>query len=392
MSIFKFCSDFQHNFCFGYYTWDYSYRGLVPRRAFVCKSSWDKQLSKNKYGWRRKKNNKVCFATGQDAFSYPKRCVEEKEQVVSLETTFRVDSASNSSQKLENQRKDTNCTQVIIDGNIIFEDFDTLELLNRRNFVLSLKALSLSEKLVVVFADLISDYLVFDMLCRISSPVQAVELVLGALVAYFLSDLLSGLFNWAFANYLSASFRWFRNTLRYYQWHVERPEEIVQMNFFDNVYSHCLIIIPFLLTTAYFKNNLSLFVESVLVFLFACIAIWPELHKWSHMEEPNEPPPAIVRVLQQLGVILNAVNHKEHHHHHDSQVEAKDGRFSRNKYYVASTGYSIVSGHWNWILDSIEFYRKLEYVIYLLTGVEPRIWSQNPNLRKRFVRTSHAEK
>ncbi|EME27656.1 small conjugating protein ligase [Galdieria sulphuraria] len=353
--------------CFGFYTLDCNntIHGLRLRQgrslSSLCKNILSKSLSRKENKLLLRILRKKFIRITQGPFLYPNCCMEEsceqgtystvvtcekKEVFDSLEASMRDKSCSKSPQRStlqdRNLRRENSCgQQVVVSDKSIFQDFDILELLNRRNSTFSLKAISLSEKLVVVLADLISDYLVLDMLCRIRSLEQAAEFTLGALVAYFLADLFSGLYNWLSANYLSDSFRWSRNALRYYQWHVERPEEIVQMNFFDNVYSHCLIIVPFLLLTAYLRSRLSLFVESVLVFLLACIAIWPELHKWSHMEDSNKSPPVIVRTLQQLGVILNAKDHKGHHKNQLFYHMKANGRWlSRAKFYIASASYS----------------------------------------------------
>lgn len=400
------------NCCFGYYTLDHniwsshslttggwgrstngqSFAGVLvwkKKNKFLCRKSYFRIVRGTSFYWRHVMEE---TRTGFTLINSEKR-----ETVDSLESTcckYKGKSMRFPTFYLKNQKEDTSyLPQVILDDNGVFQDFDSLDSLDRRNAALS-KAVSLSEKLVVVLADLISDYLVLDMLFRMNSLEQVGEFLLGALVAYFLADLFSGIYHWASANYLSESFRWSRNALRYYRWHVERPEEIVQMNFFDNVYSHCLIVIPFLLLTAYLRSSLSLFVESVVVFLLACIAIWPELHKWSHMEGSSQPPPVIVRTLQQLGLILTANDHKGQHTTNRQvsyPMEKKRNWLSRDHFHVATTSYSTVSGHWNWILDSIEFYRKLEYIIYLFTGVEPRLWSQDPQLRKRFI-TNHNDK
>eukprot|EP00871_Galdieria_phlegrea_P003356 jgi/Galph1/4020/GphlegSOOS_G2691.1 len=274
-------------------------------------------------------------------------------------------------------------------------------MLSRTNATFPFKTISLSEKLVVIMADLISDFLVLEMLFRMQNLEDVVSFCLGGLIAYFTSDLVSGIYNWACANYFSVSFRWSRNAVLYTRRHVEEPREIVETNFFDNVYTQCLLVIPALLFVAFFRSDLSLFLESFLVFLLALIAISPEFHKWSHMEDPRKPPPFFVKVLQQLGLILPAYEHKWHHDSHLSYdldnitsyqyTKGTQGN-KTNEFLVASASYSVVSGHWNWILDSFEFYRNLEYLIYRITGVEPRIWSQDVNIRQRFLRKKGTDK
>ena len=77
-----------------------------------------------------------------------------------------------------------------------------------------------------------------------------------------------------------------------------------------------------------------------------------ECHKWAHMIHSKPHP--IVQFLQKAGLIIS---HEKHHQHHQGNFDS---------------AYCIINGWMNPILDSINFWRGLEYIIFKLTGAVPR--------------------
>lgn len=75
-----------------------------------------------------------------------------------------------------------------------------------------------------------------------------------------------------------------------------------------------------------------------------------EFHKWSHMHDS----PWWVRMLQNVWITLPRKHHNVHH------------KPPFDKYYC------ITSGHLNYFLDGIGFWRRLENVITAITGYKPR--------------------
>lgn len=84
-----------------------------------------------------------------------------------------------------------------------------------------------------------------------------------------------------------------------------------------------------------------------------------EFHKWSHMKEP----PKLVMDLQDAGLILSR---KEHGAHHSSPFE---------------TNYCILTGMCNPALDNSGFWRRMEALVYRLTGAEPNSWKLDPAVK-----------
>jgi palmitoyl-[glycerolipid] 3-(E)-desaturase len=74
-------------------------------------------------------------------------------------------------------------------------------------------------------------------------------------------------------------------------------------------------------------------------------------------------PPAAAVVLQDLGLILSR---KEHGLHHSAPFE---------------NHYCIVTGTCNQVLDQVGFFRRLERMVYELTGAEPNCWKLDPQVK-----------
>lgn len=90
------------------------------------------------------------------------------------------------------------------------------------------------------------------------------------------------------------------------------------------------------------------------------ILLSQETHRQAHMTR-SAP---WIRALQNQGIIVKRTVHGEHHR----------SPFARN--------YCILSGIWNKPLDESFFFRRVEAIIYLLTGVEPICWDLDKDLKE----------
>ena len=84
-----------------------------------------------------------------------------------------------------------------------------------------------------------------------------------------------------------------------------------------------------------------------------------EFHKYSHM---RKVPPQ-VQFLQKSGLMLSR---KQHGLHHTPPFKSH---------------YCIVNGMCNDVLDKSLFFRKLERVVFKLTGNIPNTWKDDPSLQ-----------
>ncbi|GJD06823.1 Fatty acid desaturase 4-like 1, chloroplastic [Galdieria sulphuraria] len=246
------------------------------------------------------------------------------------------------------------------------------------------------EKLTVFIADVICDFLVLDALWQLDSFADFASFFVGGFFAFITADFISGIYNWASRNYFS-------NTDSCYVSLVSKrshskaggcsSEDEEVSDFFSNVYWYCLFTIPFLATLTYFRDDLPIFFNSFLIFFLSLLAIWPEAHKWGHMADPERPPPPVVCLLQSYGLLIPI---HEHLWHHDSHLFYRTGTEDSASLEVMNdssqtAAYCAISGHWNRFLDITGFFRKLEWLIYCLFRIEPKIWSILPHLKEGFV-------
>lgn len=82
--------------------------------------------------------------------------------------------------------------------------------------------------------------------------------------------------------------------------------------------------------------------------------------QYSHMTKP----PAWASALQEVGLIISRRNHGQHH----------SSPFDGN--------YCILTGMCNGLLDDSGFFRRLETIVYRLTGAEPNCWKLGPELKQ----------
>lgn len=87
------------------------------------------------------------------------------------------------------------------------------------------------------------------------------------------------------------------------------------------------------------------------------IAFWISLtnqaHRWAHQRQTHgQRISPVIQFLQSTGILLSPTVHRRHHRHDHLQ------------------DYCITSGACNVVLDRMQFWRRLEYSVYCLTGKE----------------------
>jgi len=130
-------------------------------------------------------------------------------------------------------------------------------------------------------------------------------LPLAALSGWLLADLLSGLVHWALDTFgsvrtpvLGPAF------IRPFREHHADPAAMTRHDFVEVNGASCLGCLP-LLGLCFLVDG---FLHSLLFCTSLGILITNQCHKWAHADAP-----AAVRLLQRLGLILNAEEHAKHH-------------------------------------------------------------------------------
>lgn len=187
-------------------------------------------------------------------------------------------------------------------------------------------------------------------------PLAYGSLVGAAALAYWLSDLGTGVFHWSVDNYGGPETPVMGGIINAFQGHHKYPWTITKRQFANNIHTTCpatmCVTVPLLLLPGVSPAGCVFFgVFSSLVVLSQ------QFHAWSHMKKSELP--AAVLAAQDAGLLVSRKGHGQHHR----------APFEGN--------YCIVSGWWNPLLDGSGFFKKMERLVFDATGVAPRCWSDN---------------
>mmetsp|Transcript_10960 Transcript_10960/g.44147 ORF Transcript_10960/g.44147 Transcript_10960/m.44147 type:complete len:340 (-) Transcript_10960:152-1171(-) len=186
-------------------------------------------------------------------------------------------------------------------------------------------------------------------------PAAWASLVGSGLLAYWISDLGTGVFHWSVDNYGSKATPVMGGIIDAFQGHHKYPWTITKRQFANNIHTTCpatmCVTVPLLLTPGLAPDTCAF-----MGVFCSMIVLSQQFHAWSHMKKSQLPE--IVVKLQDLGVLISRKGHGAHHR----------PPFEGN--------YCIVSGWWNPILDDNKLFNKMEKVIFEATGVAPRCWSE----------------
>ncbi|KAL6538386.1 hypothetical protein OROGR_012374 [Orobanche gracilis] len=191
-------------------------------------------------------------------------------------------------------------------------------------------------------------------LILLSTPRTWLEFTFAVLLAYLLSDLVSGIYHWAVDNYGSAQTPIFGSQIESFRAHHQHPSEITKCETAGIVYTLAAV------TTAAVTPFNAFSDDPVLlgfVGVFAgCSMFSIKFHAWAHLPRKKLPP--LAAALQDAGILIRMPQHMPHH---------------RPPY---NSTYCTVSGFWNRVLNESKAFAGLEAMLFYLTGVRPRSWSE----------------
>lgn len=176
-----------------------------------------------------------------------------------------------------------------------------------------------------------------------------------------LADLASGLVHWAADTWGRADLPVIGSRLLVpFRVHHINPEDFIHRVFLDTNGDVAALAIPVLIVLVRLPLDGPLAVVAVFGLGLCSFGMMTnQIHQWAHMPVP----PAPVRVLQSLGILLSPTDHAEHH----------SGKYDRH--------YAITTGWWNRPLEAIQFFRRAETAISRTTGAKPRADEQAINAR-----------
>lgn len=171
-------------------------------------------------------------------------------------------------------------------------------------------------------------------------------------IGFFIADVIVGMFHWFEDTYLDycITFPILSEISKDNELHHYFPRSITAHSYIDN------IKIPFSITILVFA---CLFIVNRYAFFkypyfFASLAFFGisanVLHRHSHMRECENP--VIINWLQKCGILCS---HSHHSAHHEKIMEK----------------YCVITEYNNYVLDRIYFWRILENIVYIFTGITP---------------------
>ena len=186
------------------------------------------------------------------------------------------------------------------------------------------------------------------------SPEDYLQIGVGAVAAWILSDLGTGIYHWGVDNYGDASTPIFGSQIDAFQGHHQRPWTITKREFANNIHALArpagIFLAPFLLLPS---NSLG---DSFLALFLGLVVMSQQIHAFAHMKKSQLPESIIA--LQDSGVLLSRKMHGTHH---------------KPPYDI---NYCIVSGLWNPLLNETEAFKRAERSIFSKWKVAPRAWSE----------------
>jgi hypothetical protein len=177
------------------------------------------------------------------------------------------------------------------------------------------------------------------------------NIILQIIIGFFLADVITGIFHWFEDSYLDycIDIPILSGIAKDNEMHHYFPRSIISYSYWENINVTFPLTVSILFIL--YLLNKSLFKHVYLIASFAFFSIISNLlHRFSHMRECENNQ--VINFLQSTGILCP---HKHHSIHHIKDAEK----------------YCIITVYCNYILDSIYFWRALEYTIFLFTGIQP---------------------
>jgi hypothetical protein len=206
---------------------------------------------------------------------------------------------------------------------------------------------------IVVIFFCIEGYLLSGLLIPLS-PGYALLAPVAVVVGFLGADFLSGMVHWFCDTWGSISWPLVgQSVLRTFREHHFDCKAITRHDFIETNGSNAAIgMVPMLCTAPLTPSSSPWAWAAVLAgcTMSFFILMTSQIHKWAHSDEP----PRTIAFLQRYGLILSPTHHNKHH----------VAPFTRN--------YCITAGWLNPIAEHFRVFPRLERLITLMTGVEPR--------------------
>ncbi|TKW08629.1 hypothetical protein SEVIR_6G036400v4 [Setaria viridis] len=197
-----------------------------------------------------------------------------------------------------------------------------------------------------------------------SAGADLLAAAMAAFAGYSLADLAAGVYHWFIDNYGGAGTPILGAQIVAFQDHHLHPSAITRLEPCNNLHvvaGAVAVALP-AAGAALSAARAPAAAHACACAFAACVMLSVQIHAWAHERRPSRLPPGVA-ALQAAGVLVSLPQHAEHH---------------RPPY---NTNYCTVSGMWNRVLDGCKVFEALEKVIYLATGVKPRSWRGDEDVK-----------
>jgi len=179
-----------------------------------------------------------------------------------------------------------------------------------------------------------------------------VNIILQIIIGYILADIVSGILHWVEDTYLDycVDIPMLSDISKDNELHHYFPRAIFAYSYLENI--QVTTVITFIMFLVIFILNRALLFKYPFAFAtFFLIAIFSNVfHRISHFRDCENQ--YLIKMLQNAGILCS---HKHHQLHHES----------------SNSRYCAISEYTNYILDNIYFWRFLEWLVLVTTGIKP---------------------
>lgn len=177
-------------------------------------------------------------------------------------------------------------------------------------------------------------------------------LLLKVVLIYLGGDLISGVFHWVEDTYLTDKCKigFFRQVAILNDRHHQDPQDFTRCSYLANLRTSSPFYLMSLCVLAFFPS-----IQLFLLFTWSFLANL--IHRMCH----ETHPPKLITFLQSFGLLQSPQHHRTHHYNEQGVTEKKEPL----KYYC------VMSNFLNPCLEYINFWRRLEKLIYICTGIKP---------------------
>ncbi len=179
-----------------------------------------------------------------------------------------------------------------------------------------------------------------------------VNILLQIFIGFVVVDIFGGAIHWFEDTYLDycVDVPFISVLAKDNELHHYFPRTIVAYSYLENMKNTLIILsVIMLILCLVFRKSLFKYPFFLASFLFWSCTI-NLFHRFSHMRECENH--FVINYLQKTGILCS----HEHHSAHHKTVDSK---------------YCVLSEYTNYLLDSIHFWRVLEYMVFVLTNIKP---------------------